>query len=366
MKSWCALLLIFVLCGCIAKVPLPSEPRKEKIPESVSQPLPLRIPKETPRERYPFEALSGKYRMKAAEFEDREDWNKALFSWKVVQRLDPGDNESAGRIKHLEARIRADSERHFLQGLEYYRKNLLNAARKEFLMALAYDPEHKQALEYVKHKLNEKDLISYETKGNDTPSRIAREVYRASDRDFLVAYFNDLNVGDSLKPGLILKLPNMESAPVAKPSYPEDRLSEAKALLRSKKYEQAIAVVEKILEADPWNTDANDVRNASYYELGALFLQKKEYRDSLRRFKKVDISYKDVSQRISSLEKNLQDQQSQAKDHYTRGIRFFLAESLDEAIKEWEETLRLDPGHAEAKKDLEKARRVRENFKKLQ
>ena len=47
---------------------------------------------------------------------------------------------------------------------------------------------------------------------------------------------------------------------------------------------------------------------------------------------------------------------ARAEDHYKKGLNFFLAEDLQGAIKEWEETLRFDPGHPNAKRDIEKAR----------
>jgi len=55
----------------------------------------------------------------------------------------------------------------------------------------------------------------------------------------------------------------------------------------------------------------------------------------------------------------------QAETHYIKGVRHFLAEELDEAIREWEETLRLDPEHLGAKRDIEKAQRLLKNIKKL-
>jgi len=47
-----------------------------------------------------------------------------------------------------------------------------------------------------------------------------------------------------------------------------------------------------------------------------------------------------------------------AEKHYSTGIGYFLAEEFPQAIKEWEETLRLDPEHPNARKDIEKARNL--------
>ncbi len=377
-KICCPLLLFVFFLGCATVPPARKEPTKEpaikprkeppvkEAPKVVPEPLPAPVQEKPVVEKDPFEAFPGKYRIKAVEFERKQELGKALLSWQVVHRFKPEDRESAERIKTLDARIHGEANRHFLLGLDYYGRNSIQAARKEFLTALAYDPEHGQALDYLEHKLNEPDFIMYETKEGDTLSRVAKAIYHGSDEDFLIVYFNDLDRNDRLTPGMVLKLPNIESARVVKASYAEEMSNEAKSLFRAKKYEKAVSLAEKILEYDPSNNEANDLKNASYYQLGTLLFQKKEYRDSLRMFKKVDIGFKNVRERVASLEKYLKDEQGRAEEHYNEGVRLFLAEKLDGAIKEWEETLRLDPQHLRAKRDLEKARRLKENLKKLQ
>jgi tetratricopeptide (TPR) repeat protein len=51
-----------------------------------------------------------------------------------------------------------------------------------------------------------------------------------------------------------------------------------------------------------------------------------------------------------------------AEDRYRKGLQYFLAEDLHGAIREWEETLRLDPEHPKAKRDIEKARSLLVNM----
>ena len=45
-----------------------------------------------------------------------------------------------------------------------------------------------------------------------------------------------------------------------------------------------------------------------------------------------------------------------AEVHYRKGVSFFLAEDIQRAIREWEETLSLDPEHPNARRNIEKAR----------
>lgn len=336
------LLFCLFMVGCAALLPVSEGPALEK---------------DT------FRVLPKKYRLQAIEHEGRKELYKALFCWQIVHSFTPHDPEALERIEALEIRIRKEADRHFQEGLDHFKKNSMQAARKEFLNALTYNPDHKQALYYLKHHLTESDFILYETKEGATPRSIAREIYNDPDKDFLVAYFNNLDPGDRLKPGITLKLPIMESAWAARPAYPENMLAKAKALFTAGEYQKALSLAENILEYSPRNKEARYLINASYYQLGTMLLKQKKHQQSLGMFKKLDMDYKNTREMVLYIEKQLQDQ---AENHYRQGVGYFLAEKLDEAVKEWEQTLNLNPGHPRAKRDLERTRRLLENLRKLQ
>lgn len=281
------------LFGCAAQPPVTKAPIIGKYPS----PAPP-VHQEPIIEKDPFQGFPEKYRLKAIELGKGEELRKALFYWKVVRNFTPDDADASERIEVLEARIRTESEKHFLRGLNYSLQSSIQAARKEFLIALTYNPEHVQALDYLKHKLNDPDYLLYESKGGETLKRISQDIYKDPEKDFLIAYFNDLESRDPLKPGMALKLPIVASAWMAKPTYSEERLNKS---------------------------------------------------DSLPKTRKLEVQW-----------------QEQAEVHYAKGVRHFLAEELDNAIQEWEETLRLNPDHSKAKKDLQRTRRLLENLRKLQ
>ena len=281
-------ILIVLLLGCAVERPISKVPVTEKYP-----------PPKPPvyKEKDPFQGFPEKYRLKAIEFEKSEELPKALFFWKVVHSFAQNDQEVQERIEVLEARIQKEAERHFQKGVEALQNNSIPTARKEFLTALAFNPEHRQALDYLKNKLNDQEYIVYETKRGDTLKRISQEIYKDPEKEFLIVYFNDLDSRGPLKSEMALKLPVITSIWMAKPAYSEEKPN--KSIIPSPKSRK--------------------------------------------------------------IELKLQDQ---AEVHYAKGIRHFLAEELELAIGEWEETLRLNPDHPNAKKDLQKARRLLENLKK--
>ena len=127
--------------------------------------------------------------------------------------------------------------------------------------------------------------------------KIAGEVYRDPDKEFLVAYFNRLPKGSPLSIGTELRLPDVDTTSSTTP--------------------------EKVPGYSHPDKEANDLRNAA--------------------------------QRKEDFERKLRE----ADAHYAAGMRSFLEEDLEGAIREWEKTLSLDPAHPKALRDIEKARRLK-------
>jgi len=138
---------------------------------------------------------------------------------------------------------------------------------------------------------------SWTVREGDTLRKIAGEVYRDPDKEFLIAYFNRLPKGSTLSIGTELRIPEIDTGP-------------------SKTAEKGPAY------SNP-EKGANDLRNAA---------QRKE--DADRKLREADA-------------------------HYAAGMRRFLAEDLDGAIRDWGKALSLDPAHTKARRDIEKARRLK-------
>lgn len=281
-------ILILLFYGCAIERPITKAPVREKVPPPESPPLQIEDP---------FQGFAEKYRLKAHEFERSGELPKALFFWKVVSCFAKDDQEARRRMDEIETTIRIESERHFQKGLEAFHKNLTEMAMKEFLMTLAYDPEHRQALDFLKDRLNDQDYILYKTKTGDTLRRISQDVYHDADKEFLISYFNRLDSHDSLKTGITLRLPILPP------------------IWRAKK--------NRLEEFSPTSLNPSPTP------------------------KKMDPMV-----------------QEQADIHYAKGVKYFLSEELEKAIEEWEEAIRINPNHPQAKRDLQRARRMLHHLRK--
>ncbi|MBI4850164.1 MAG: LysM peptidoglycan-binding domain-containing protein [Nitrospirae bacterium] len=198
-------LIVFSVASLFNCAPRPSV-RQEPVTEEI---------------RDPFASFPETYRLKAIEAEEKGDLRGALFNWKIVQSFIPGDAEASELVNVLEARTRIETQRHLRKGLDYFKQSLFYEAKNEFILTLYFDPDNEQALHYLKTKLNDQDYIVYEIKEGDTLKGIAKEVYNDPDKDFLAAYFNDLNNDNKLKEGMKLKLPVIDPPPGGRQGYPE-------------------------------------------------------------------------------------------------------------------------------------------------
>ena len=253
-----------------------------------------------------FRGVPGRYRERADAAEKAGDLRRALLYRKVVRGFSPEDAEAGKRVERLERKIRAQVDRHYRAALALEESGETAKALREFLAVLVLDPDHEAALRRVKNGrpgrngrngVAEKETRSWTVREGDTLRKIAGEAYRDPEKDFLIAYFNRLPARSPLAVGAELDLPDVDT--------------------------RSSTMTEKAPGYSPSDKEGNDLRNAA---------QRKE--DAGRKLREADA-------------------------HYAAGMRRFLAEDLEGAIREWEKALTLDPAHPKARRDIEKARRLK-------
>jgi len=297
----CMVLATALLSGCAGSVPV----RVERPVEAAPAPVP----------RDAFGGVPGKYRELAESAEKAGDLRRALLYRKVVDGFLPGDADARDHVERLEMKIRGEAAGHYKAAMALEKSGETSKALREFLAVLVLDPDNEEALRRVKsgrNAINDRNGKSgrngkngraaagsrfWKVREGDTLRKIAGEAYRDPDKDFLIAWFNRLEAGSALSVGTELELPDID-------------IGASKTAEKGSAY----SVPDK---------EGNDLRNAA---------QRKE--DAERKLREADA-------------------------HYAAGMRRFLAEDLDGAIREWGMTLSLDPAHQKARRDIEKARRLK-------
>ena len=384
------------------------------------------------------------YLEKAGQYEENEELQTALVYLQIAGRLDPDSTKIHEKIASLKSAIDQKAGQHFTTGVTFYKTRKFEDARKQFLTTLRYAPGHKEALDYLKNALHPKEYRTYKVKDKDTLKDISEKFYKDPSKEFLIAYFNNLKTGSKLASDTMLKLPILEPE-INRPSiHISAELAKAETLLKEKRYPEVLGVSEKILEYDPLNQKASDLKNAAYYQIGLELSGQKNYPEAMKMFKKVTPVYQGVNEamqeainkellKAESLLKQKQYEQAlavagkildydksntavqnlintafcqqarnliirknytealhvlskadpeydcvkkttsdvytakkkQAEVHYLNGVKHFLNEELQSAIKEWEKALVLNPEHQKAKKNISNARSLLEKLKKV-
>ena len=364
-----SLVLALFIFGCAA---VPPKPPPEKTPEQVPGKAPVK-PAEKAPVKDPFSVFPDRYRQQAMDHEKNGELPRALLCWEIVRALQPTDEEAGRKIAALKGQIQSVADQHFKKGVSHYQSRSIPAARKEFLLTLYYSPDHSDALSYLKDKLNEEDYLLYEVKEGETLKDIAKKVYNDPQKDSLIAYFNALGKDPKLAPRTTLRLPLLETPqtkPVTEPrempgetgeysAELKEKMGKAMASFKGKNYKETLSITEEILLYNPADKEARELANGSHYQMGKSLSQGKKYPEALEQFNRVDPGYQDVTALKASVEKQL------AEAHYISGIKYFTEEKLDQAVKEWEETLRLNPQHPKAKGDRENALRLLQKLKEI-
>jgi len=154
-------------------------------------------------------------------------------------------------------------------------------------------------------------------------------------------------------------------------------LNLAEELRRQEKYEEALAMVGKV---DPSFTNLKKLRQEildqqktqqvlDQYQLNSIRLEQGQklftegkYLEALAVYQQVDAGFAGLAEAMTQLKEKMA---AEAEFHYKEGVKYFVEEQLGTAIKEWTETLALDPDHQNARNSLEKAQSILEKVKEI-
>lgn len=267
-----------------------------------------------------FEGLP--FWQKALAYEQEGELQRALMFADIAGELSPENDAISQKRAVLKAEIERQANRHFNEGLKLYKKQKVNGAREQFIMALKINPDHRDALDYLKNRLADNEYKVYRVKKNDTLKGISDKFYNDPAKDFLIAYLNDIDVNAPLTPGTRLKLVTLDEE-LTKPPFDMDKaLMDAKTLLEAQAYDDALRAADEILEHDPANQAAQDLKSAAYYQMGIGLSRQGKYVEAITTLKQADPRYEGVEKAIQNTTDNeLKKAQRllQAK-HYNRTI----------------------------------------------
>ncbi|MCG6905267.1 MAG: hypothetical protein LJE63_01480 [Desulfobacteraceae bacterium] len=300
---------------------------------------------------------------RALDYEKNGDLQMALFFWKVVSRLNPEDKEVAGRIESLRIAIQRESQQHYEKGVSLFHQGLRREAQIEFLTALRQNPDHREALAFLKERIHGERFLSHEVADGETFATIGEKLYGDSQMGLLIASLLGVAPTARPTPGTALLLPRDVEKPKAPALKIDQELAAARQLLAQEKFAAAADLMDKVLQQEPANSDARNLADQAHFENGKRLHLAQRYREALAAFKQVSPGYRDTDAFLAVIRQQLENE---AETHYRRGVKHFVDEDLAQAIAEWQQTLELNPDHQKAAQDIENARELLKKLKKVE
>jgi tetratricopeptide (TPR) repeat protein len=164
------------------------------------------------------ETLAKEYTEKAKQYEKKGDLVEALKQYKLVLTVDPANQFAQQKRTMLEPKLQKLAEEHYKNGIKFYNKGEYGPARKEFLTALRYNPEHANAKE--KLTATSKDLgkvkryIVHTVQADESISTLAERYYGDYRKFHFIAEYNELEDATQVRVGQEIKIPVIEGVPI--------------------------------------------------------------------------------------------------------------------------------------------------------
>lgn len=319
----------------------------------------------------------SEYRELAMSLEKQGEAQEAIFWWQVIQTLNPEDKEVKAKIASLQALAQQKAKDHYKKAQDLAERGELNSARLQAIIALRYDPNHLDALAMIN---KERGMIQHRVQSGETLATIAEKYYHDPDKALVIAYFCDLP-GKTVQPapGMLLEFPLLPIRSVAEPkettpemdaiqemeTSPEmdALLAEARIEFKNNKYQNTVVLAEKIVNKEHYKQEAQLLLNMSYLAIGRQHLRKGEYNEAENVLLQITEEFQGVKEVLAELDRQ---KRQQAEVHYRQGVKYYLNEDLTAAIREWQLTLKLFPGHSRAQENIKKAQAILEKLKTVQ
>jgi tetratricopeptide (TPR) repeat protein len=162
--------------------------------------------------------LGKEYTAKAQEYEKQGDLVGALEQYKLALTVDPENQLAKERSIAIDRQLQKLAEEHYQIGLKFYKKGQYAQARKEFLTALRYYPEHAEAkgkLTTSKKEIEQvKSYILHTLQPDESISTLAKRYYGDYRKFHLIAEYNKLEDATKVTVGQEIKIPVIEGIPI--------------------------------------------------------------------------------------------------------------------------------------------------------
>ena len=338
--------------------------------------------------------LAERHRQQAEALERDSQLRRAAEEWKIALAIAPADARTRESLRALQARIDQAVAERLDEGRKALARGVQVEARRKFLAALALDPSNRAAFDALQSDTREVEFITHTVRAGDTLTSLAQRYYGDRSRGEVIWETNQLPPNPRLAAGTTLKIPEIPGVPFvhpearrpapavaaiptpdvprpgpttgpAAPAAPPTKeeftpevnplLAEAREALERSDYPDAIATVDKFLGGKPGDREGLTLKKQALYGQAKSQMGARQYPESiqsLNQLARLQPDYEDAPALLRLARTRIIEQ------HYTLGVRYYREEKLREAIAEWRVVLEMDPGNANARRNIDQAERL--------
>ncbi|WP_319525595.1 tetratricopeptide repeat protein [uncultured Desulfosarcina sp.] len=161
---------------------------------------------QAPRE---MDKQANAYIEQAQAYEGQGHLLEALEQFKLAQTIAPEEPVVTEGIQRLEKQLGDLAEKHYQAGLRYRDKGQWESAKKEFLKALYYRPDHEKAAAMLQQRQPEEGTkyITHQIKAGESISKLALKYYGDYKKYHHIANFNKLTDVTRVRVGQEIRIP---------------------------------------------------------------------------------------------------------------------------------------------------------------
>jgi len=155
------------------------------------------------------------YLEKGQDYEQKGDLQAALKQYSLALAVSPENQQAIQGRNKLTSTLRAKAERHYQAGLKFHKRGKYALARSQFLTALRLWPDHLRAKKMLTapEQVRAERYVVHEIQPGETIAQLAK-VYYGDYRQFcVIAQYNNLTDATRVKVGQEIKVPQIDGLP---------------------------------------------------------------------------------------------------------------------------------------------------------
>ena len=303
------------------------------------------------------ENLLQSYLQTGKEYEDKGNLAEAYKQYKLALTVSPKNQEAVKGIDRLEKELLKWAEKYYREGMKFYNQGKYPLARRKFLTALKFWPDHPKARKMLTPRKHVKyiNYIEHIVKPGESLSKIAM-IYYGDYRKFrIIAEYNNIADAALTNVGQKIRIPEIQGVPfltkkqavkteeIKTPASASLDQKIKKAEVKEKKKPVVDEVKEELEEPvvdkeeleEPVDEDVKEETEEPvdevkiYRDQGVEFFNEMKYQEAIAEFNKVINVNPDDAITLKYL----------ARSHFQSAVRLFEKKDYLKAKKEFEISL---------------------------